>query len=88
VFFPIRACGILVTIAVGALRPPNAHRMREFGLVLPTGDKYPHKGRFVADSYEFSPATQTVEVIVEFPNPSLLLRPGLNVTLQSSVRAK
>jgi RND family efflux transporter MFP subunit len=60
----------------------------EFGLVLPTGDKYPHKGRIVAGNYEFYPATQTVEVTVEFPNPDLLLRPGLNVTLQSSIRTK
>jgi membrane fusion protein (multidrug efflux system) len=61
---------------------------REFGLVLPTGDKYPHKGRLVAASYEFNPATQTVDVIAEFPNPDYLLRPGLNVTLQSLVRGQ
>jgi RND family efflux transporter MFP subunit len=60
----------------------------EFALVLPTGDKYPHKGRIVAGDYQFNPATQTVEVTVEFPNPDLLLRPGLNVTLQSSIRTK
>jgi len=61
---------------------------REFNLILPTGDKYPHRGRLVAFSYEFDPATQTVDVTVEFPNPDLLLRPGLNVTLQSFSRAK
>jgi multidrug efflux pump subunit AcrA (membrane-fusion protein) len=66
----------------------QAAEQREFDLVLPTGDKYPHKGRFVAGAYEFDPATQTVEVTVEFPNPNLLLRPGLNVTLQSSIRAQ
>src|SRR5262245_35121809 len=60
---------------------------REFGLLLPTGDRYPHKGRLVAGAYEFDPATQTTEVTVEFPNPNYLLRPGLNVTLQSSVRS-
>jgi len=60
---------------------------REFGLILPTGDRYAHKGRLVAGAYEFDPATQTTEVIVEFPNPDYLLRPGLNVTLQSSVRS-
>ena len=54
---------------------------REFGLVLPTGDKYPHNGRAVAGSYAFDPATQTIEVTVEFANPDYLLRPGLNVTL-------
>jgi len=61
---------------------------REFGLVLPTGDKYMHKGRLVAGTYEFDPATQTTEITVEFPNPDYLLRPGLSVTLESSVRAK
>jgi hypothetical protein len=82
---PIRAIGqapaamyfkrgeILTSIEQAAAR-------REFSLVLPTGDKYPHKA--------FNPETQTVEVTVEFPKPDLLLRPGLNVTLQSSIRAK
>ena len=61
---------------------------REFGLVLPTGDKYPHKGRLVAGAYEFNRATQTTEVTVEFPNPDYVLRPGLDVTLLSLIRAK
>src|SRR5262245_58385703 len=61
---------------------------REFTLILPTGDKYPPKGHLVAGAYAFDPATQTTEVTVEFPNPNLVLRPGLSVTLQSSVRAK
>jgi RND family efflux transporter MFP subunit len=60
----------------------------DFVLVLPNGDKYPHKGRMVAGNYEFNPRTQSVEVTVEFPNPDLLLRPGLNVVLLSSIRAK
>jgi RND family efflux transporter MFP subunit len=59
---------------------------REFRLVLPNGDKYPHQGRAVAGSYEFN--AETTEVTAEFPNPDYLLRPGLNVTLQSSIRAK
>jgi len=66
----------------------QAVEQREFELVLPTGDRYPHKGRLVAGAYEFNPATQTTEITVEFPNPDYLLRPGLNVTLQSLVRAK
>jgi len=61
---------------------------REFSIVLPNGDKYPHKGRLAAGSYEFDVATQATEIAVEFPNPDYLLRPGLNVTLQSSIRAK
>ena len=59
----------------------------EFALMLPTGAKYAHKGHIVAGSFEFDPATQTVEVTLEFPNPDLLLRPGLNVILQSAIRA-
>ncbi|MCP3470492.1 efflux RND transporter periplasmic adaptor subunit [Bradyrhizobium sp. CCGUVB1N3] len=61
---------------------------REFGIVLPNSDKYPHKGRLAAGSYEFDVATQTTQIAVEFPNPDYLLRPGLNVTLQSLIRAK
>lgn len=60
----------------------------EFAMILPTSDKYTHEGRIVAGDYQFNPTTQTVEVTVEFPNPDLLLRPGLNVTLQSSIRPK
>jgi multidrug efflux pump subunit AcrA (membrane-fusion protein) len=66
----------------------QAAERREFGLVLPTGDKYPFKGHPIAGTFEFNPATQTTEVIIEFPNPDYLLRPGLNVTLQSSIRGK
>jgi len=65
----------------------QAAERREFGLVFPTGDKYPLKGHLVGGAYEFNPATQTTEIIVEFPNPDYLLRPGLNVTLQSSILA-
>ena len=61
---------------------------REFGIVLPNSDKYPHKGRVVGGSYAFNPETQTTEVTAEFANPDYLLRPGLTVTLQSSIRAK
>jgi membrane fusion protein (multidrug efflux system) len=71
----------------GALKTlEQTAEQREFWLVLPTGDKYPHKGRLVAGAYEFNVALQTTEVTVEFPNPDYLLRPGLSVTLQSLVR--
>jgi hypothetical protein len=80
--------GAEVQVGGGVIRLEQTAEQREFGLVLPTGDKYPHNGRLVAGAYDFNPATQTTEVTVEFPNPNLLLRPGLNVTLQSSIRAK
>lgn len=63
----------------------QAAEQREFSLVLPTGETYPHRGRFISGGYAFDPATQTVEVTAEFPNPDLLLRPGLDVTLRAAV---
>ena len=68
--------------------PEEAAERREYSMMLPTGDKYPLKGHLVAGTFEFNPTTQTTEVVIEFPNPDYLLRPGLNVTLQSSMRAK
>ena len=76
-----RGGGVLKTLE-------QTSEQREFALVLPTGDKYPHKGRLVAGAYDFSPVTQTSELTVEFPNPDYLLRPGLNVTLQSMIRTQ
>ena len=58
----------------------------EFTLILPNGEEYPHKGRIVAGTSEFDPTTQLMPIAVEFPNPDYLLRPGLEVTLRSSVR--
>lgn len=60
----------------------------EYTVILPSGDQFPHKGRLVSVARKFDPATQTAAVTVEFPNPDYLLRPGLQVTLQSSVRAE
>src|SRR5262249_16147157 len=76
-----RGGGVLKTLE-------QTSEQREFALVLSTGDKYPHKDRLVAGPYDFNPATQTTEVTVEFPNPDHLLRPGLNVTLQSMIRTQ
>ncbi len=58
----------------------------EVFLALPNGEKYPHVGRISGGGYEFDPKTQVMEVMVEFPNPGLLLRPGLAVTLQGRVK--
>jgi RND family efflux transporter MFP subunit len=60
----------------------------EYALVLPNGEKYSHTGRLVAGTGEFDPQTQAMTVAVEFKNPEFLLRPGLTVTLQSSVRRR
>jgi membrane fusion protein (multidrug efflux system) len=60
----------------------------EFTLLLPNGEKYAHVGRLVAGTGEFDPATQVMAIAVEFDNPEYLLRPGLDVTMQSIVREK
>lgn len=66
----------------------QAGAMMEYTVILPNGDTYPHKGRLVASTGEFDPATQRMTIAVEFDNPEFLLRPGLVVTVQSSVRGK
>jgi RND family efflux transporter MFP subunit len=53
----------------------------EVSVTLPTGQKLPQIGRLAGGGYEFDPQTQVMEVLVEIPNPNLLLRPGLAVTL-------
>jgi len=43
-------------------------------------------GKLAGGGYEFDPKTQVMEVMAEFPNPGLLLRLGLAVTLQGRVK--
>ena len=43
-------------------------------------------GRIVSGGYEFNRETQMIDILAEFPNPTYLLRPGLNVTVQIKVR--
>src|SRR5262249_46104953 len=68
------------------LDPKEAMERIEVFVTLPNGVKLPQVGRISAGGYEFDPDTQVMEVMVDFPNPGLLLRPGLAVTLQA--RAK
>ena len=48
----------------------------EVSLVLHNGSKLPDTGRIAGGGYELAPETQTVEIILEFPNLHELLRPG------------
>lgn len=59
----------------------------ELTLVLPGGEKFLHTGRVIGGGHEFDQASQTIEMRAEFPNPDYLLRPGLNVTLQSRIKS-
>lgn len=64
----------------------EALRRIEVLLTLPNGETYPEIGKIVGGGYEFDPQTQVMEVMVEFPNPALLLRPGLAVTLEGRLK--
>jgi len=66
----------------------KAMQQLEYTVILPNGEKYAQTGRRVAGTAEFNATTQVMAIAVEFANPEFLLRPGLNVTLQSSVREK
>jgi membrane fusion protein (multidrug efflux system) len=65
----------------------QANQQRDVSLILPNGGKFPHVGRIVSGGYEFNRETQMIDVLAELPNPTYLLRPGLNVTVQTKVRA-
>lgn len=54
-------------------------------LVLPDGSAYRHTGELTAGGYEFDLPSQRILVSAVFPNPDLLLRPGLRVTVRSEV---
>jgi RND family efflux transporter MFP subunit len=60
----------------------------QFSLILPNGNRFTHVGRIVAGGYEFNRETQKIEMLVEFPNPNYLLRPGLIVTLKSLIKSE
>jgi len=64
----------------------QANQQFDVSLILPNGDKFPHMGRIVSGGYEFNRETQMIDILAEFPNPTYLLRPGLNVTVQTKVR--
>jgi membrane fusion protein, multidrug efflux system len=55
----------------------------EVFVTLPTGQKLAQVGKVAGGAYEFDPQTQVMEVLVIIPNPNLLLRPGLAVTLDA-----
>jgi RND family efflux transporter MFP subunit len=68
------------------LDPKEATRRIEVSVTLPNGEQLPQVGKISGGGYEFDSKTQVMEVMVDFPNPGLLLRPGLAVTLQARVK--
>ena len=49
-------------------------------LELPNGTTYPHHGKIISAGFDVDPKTGLGTVLVEFPNPRRVLRPGLKVT--------
>jgi membrane fusion protein (multidrug efflux system) len=54
----------------------------EFRLELPTGEKYPHPGKYQGFYHRVDPKTGKVEHELVFPNPDLLILPGQTVKIR------
>ena len=76
----------LLTLGGKTLDRHDALDRIEVFLTLPNGQRLPQVGKIVGGGYEFDPKTQGMEVMVDFPNPGLLLRPGLQVMLDARVK--
>ena len=53
-----------------------------FELTLPTGEKYPHRGRFLGSRHRADPKTGMIEHELVFPNPDHLIIPGYAVKVR------
>lgn len=68
---------------------PSREAMREglpLEMVLADGSTHPLKGRFYAADRAVDPATGTLRLAAEFPNPGRLLRPGQYARVRAVVR--
>ena len=50
-------------------------------LTLPDGTEFAHAGRILASGYALDPETNVGAVLIEFPNPDRILRPGMKVVV-------
>jgi RND family efflux transporter MFP subunit len=75
----------LLTADDKSLDRQRARDRIEIFVTLPNGQRLSQPGKIVG-GYEFDPVTQNMEVMVDFPNPGLLLRPGLWVRLDARVK--
>jgi RND family efflux transporter MFP subunit len=48
-------------------------------LTLPNGSTYEHEGKLISGGFDINPQTGEQSVLVVFPNPKRILRPGLKV---------
>ncbi|CTQ55342.1 Toluene efflux pump periplasmic linker protein TtgD precursor [Roseibium album] len=55
----------------------------ELTLIMPGGDAYEHTGRLISNTFGVDTATSMGSVLVQFPNPDYVLRPGLKVAAKA-----
>ncbi|MFC7092319.1 efflux RND transporter periplasmic adaptor subunit [Jeongeupia naejangsanensis] len=53
-------------------------------IILPDGSVYPHAGKLLFSEQTVDPATGTIVVRAQFPNPDRLLMPGVYVTARAA----
>ncbi|WP_432720491.1 efflux RND transporter periplasmic adaptor subunit [Jeongeupia wiesaeckerbachi] len=53
-------------------------------IILPDGSVYPHTGKLLFSEQTVDPATGTIVVRAQFPNPDRLLMPGVYVTARAA----
>ena len=68
-----------VLYRLGSGREEDIHASISVNLKLPDGSEYPHSGRIKTASVGLDKNSQEASVLVEFPNPDRILRPGMVV---------
>lgn len=71
---------VLARLQAGTFTTEFARNLK-IDLSLSNGAKYPLQGRIVSLGFELDPETGMGSVLVEFPNPKGVLRPGLPVVV-------
>lgn len=64
----------------------NGKKGFKFNVILPNGTLYPQQGYSVAADRNVDTQTATINVVGHIPNPNLILRPGMFVRIQATVK--
>jgi membrane fusion protein (multidrug efflux system) len=91
VVFQVGQDDYLSLIAESIKNPSNASHEKEenqkagMRMILSDGTVYPHKGSFRAANNQISTQTGSITVEGNFPNPGMLLKPGLFARVQATL---
>lgn len=91
VVFQVGQDDYLSLIAESIKNPSNASHEKEenqkagMRMILSDGTIYPHKGAFRAANNQISTQTGSITVEGNFPNPGMLLKPGLFARVQATL---